>query len=204
MNFHFEEEQKKEKRKKLIKGAVCWLVEIAIVILGAYLLVHFCFIRSSMVGSSMEDTLVNGQDIIISKISYLILSPGRGDIIAFYQTDEEDAWEESLLTVRRIVGLPGEKVKIENGKVFINGEEIEEKYEMPLMESGGLAQSELTLGKDEYFVLGDSRNDSEDSRFRSFGNVKKKNIAGQVVFKKSPFSLIGGPTIENKKEESEG
>ena len=199
MRFNFEEEVKKEKRTKVLKAILRWAIEIAAVILLAFLLVHFCILRSSMIGSSMEDTLNNGQDILINKASYLVLSPKRNDIIAFRQITQQDADEDYLINVRRVIGLPGEKLQIKDGSIYIDGEKQSEKYDMVKMQSGGQADSVITLGDGEYFVLGDNRNDSEDSRFRSFGMVKKENIIGKVIFKGNPFSLIGGPTKKENK-----
>ncbi|MDR1700934.1 MAG: signal peptidase I [Lachnoclostridium sp.] len=193
MNLNFEEESKKEKKLQIIKEVIRWAVEIAIVIFIAFLLVYFFMLRTEMLGSSMENTLNNGQEVIVNKAAYLIFSPSRYDIIAFYQTDEE---VDYLVTFRRIIGLPGERVQIKEGTVYIDGEKLDEKYEMISMESGGLAENEVVLGEDEYFVLGDNRNNSEDSRFRSFGNVAKDRIIGEAIFKMDPFALVRGPSIE--------
>ncbi len=177
MNLNFEDESKKERKRQLIKESIRWAIEIGIVIIIAFFIVFFFMSRVVMLGGSMENTLVNGQEVIVNKAAYLVLSPSRNDVIAFYQTDEaESAEDDHLITFRRVVGLPGEKVQIKEGSVYIDGEKLEEKYDFIPMESGGLAENEITLGEDEYFVLGDSRNDSEDSRFRSFGNVVEKNI----------------------------
>ena len=94
-----------------------------------------------------------------------------------------------------------EKVQIKNGKLYINGEEQKEKYDFEAMHSGGRAVNEITLKDDEYFVLSDSRNDMDDSRNSSFTKVTKKNIIGKVILRLDPFSLIGGPTAEDKKTE---
>lgn len=102
--------------------------------------------------------------------------------------------------IRRVVGLPGEKVQIKDGKVYIDGEVLEEKYAFPDMQSGGAASSEVTLGDDEYFVLSDNRSDMDDSRNSSFTKVKKSNIIGKVIFRLSPFALVGGPEEEKKTE----
>ena len=103
--------------------------------------------------------------------------------------------------IRRVIGLPGEKVQIKDGSIFINDVKLDEKYMMTAMNSGGLAEAPITLGEDEYFVLGDNRNDSEDSRYRSFGNVKEENIYGKVILKLNSLGLIGGP-VKEKEEDS--
>ena len=123
---------------------------------------------------------------------------------AFYpevQDEEETINSDSMIHIRRVAGLPGEKVQIKNGKLYINGEEQKEKYDFEAMHSGGRAVNEITLKDDEYFVLSDSRNDMDDSRNSSFTKVTKKNIIGKVILRLDPFSLIGGPTAEDKKTE---
>lgn len=200
MKYNFEEEHKKEQRKKIIVTTTRWIVEIGAVILIAFLIVHFCLMRHTVVDSSMDNTIPNNQDVVISKGSYLILSPKRFDVIAFTRTDDTVLMDEPLIMIRRVIGLPGERVQIKEGCIYINQQKLEEKYEMEPMKSGGLTEAEITLGKDEYFVLGDNRNDSEDSRFRSFGNVKKENITGKVIFKLDSFGLIGGPEVKKEEE----
>lgn len=196
MRLRFEEEQKKERRVKILKEILLYLVEIAVVIFAAWLIVHFAMKRASMIGSSMEPTLYNGEDIIINKTSYMILKPGRHAVVAFYpeqKEGDEALLDDSSILIRRILGLPGEKIQIKDGVVYINGEKIEEKYQYEPMVSAGRAHAEITLGEDEYFVLSDNRVDMDDSRNTSFTVVKRENIIGKVIFSMNPFSFIGGP-----------
>lgn len=194
MNLNFEEEIRKNKRKKILKECIIWLVEIALVIVLAYLLIHFCIRRTSTIGSSMEPTLYNGEEVFINTKAYLISSPHREDVIAFYDKDwDTDGIEEPLITFRRIIGLPGETVQIIEGKVYINGEVLQETYKYDPMTTAGIAEQEIKLGEDEYFVLCDSRIDSDDSRNASFGNIKKERIVGKVSFTLNPFSVVSGP-----------
>lgn len=193
MNLNFEEEIKKNKRKKIIKECLIWLVEIIIVIVLAYFLIQFCIKRTSTIGSAMEPTLYNGEDVFINTKAYMFFSPDREDVIAFYDEEEADDGEEPLITFRRVIGLPGETVQITDGKILINGEVLQEKYKYKTMASAGIAEQEIKLGEDEYFVLSDSRIDSDDSRNASFGNVKESRIIGKVSFKLTPFSRVTGP-----------
>lgn len=194
MNLNFDEEIKREKRIKWIKECIIWLIEIALVIAIAYFVIHFCFMRTSTIGSHMEPTLYNGEDVFVNKKAYLFLKPDREDVIAFY--DKETPTEEGenpLLAFRRVIGLPGETIQITDGKILINQEEWKSKYDFETMITAGIAEMEITLGEDEFFVLCDARTDSEDSRNASFGNVKRDQIVGKVSFHSKPFSRVKGP-----------
>ena len=194
MNLRFEEEKKHEQRMQFLKGAIRFLIMAAAVVFLAWLIITF----------ALETTLYNGEDVIVNKTSYVLFPPKRNQIIAFYpevQDEEETINSDSMIHIRRVAGLPGEKVQIKNGKLYINGEEQKEKYDFEAMHSGGRAVNEITLKDDEYFVLSDSRNDMDDSRNSSFTKVTKKNIIGKVILRLDPFSLIGGPTAEDKKTE---
>ena len=204
MNLRFEEEKKHEQRMQFLKGAIRFLIMVAAVVFLAWLIITFALKKVSVIGSSMETTLYNGEDVIVNKTSYVLFPPKRNQIIAFYpevQDEEETINSDSMIHIRRVAGLPGEKVQIKNGKLYINGEEQKEKYDFEAMHSGGRAVNEITLKDDEYFVLSDSRNDMDDSRNSSFTKVTKKNIIGKVILRLDPFSLIGGPTAEDKKTE---
>lgn len=194
MNLNFEEEIKKDKRRKIVKECIIWLVEIVVVVLLAYFLIHFCFKKTSTIGSVMEPTLYNGEEVFVNTKAYMFFSPDREDVIAFYdqERDGEDS-EEPLIIFRRVIGLPGEKVQILDGKILIDGKEWKEKYTYRPITAAGIAKQEITLGEDEYFVLCDSRIDSDDSRNASFGNVRKSQIIGKVSFKFEPFSRVTGP-----------
>lgn len=207
MNLRFEEEQKRERRIKIFKESIRFLVEVIIVVLIAWLIITFALKKVSVIGSSMETTLYNGEDVIVNKTSFLIFSPRREQIIAFYPESEEgeetDDMDDTSIQIRRVVGLPGEKIQIKDGKISIDGEIIQEKYPFELMNSAGCAVSEIQLDEDEYFVLSDNRNDMDDSRNTSFTKVRRKNIIGKVILRLNPFSLLGGPEKqeENQKEE---
>lgn len=207
MNLRFEEEQKRERRIKIFKESIRFLVEVIIVVLIAWLIITFALKKVSVIGSSMETTLYNGEDVIVNKTSFLIFSPRREQIIAFYPESEEgeetDDMDDTSIQIRRVVGLPGEKIQIKDGKISIDGEIIQEKYPFELMNSASRAVSEIQLDEDEYFVLSDNRNDMDDSRNTSFTKVRRKNIIGKVILRLNPFSLLGGPEKqeENQKEE---
>ena len=113
--------------------------------------------------------------------------PKRGDIIVFLPNGNE----KSHYYVKRVIGVPGDTVLIQNGAVYINGEVYKEEIEAAAIEEAGLASEEITLDSDEYFVLGDNRNNSEDSRYANIGNIKKDYIIGKAWFRVAPFSSFG-------------
>ena len=205
MNLRFEEELKKERRKNFIKELLWFLAAAVIVVFLAWLIVRFALKKVSVIGSAMENTLFNGEDVIVNRTSYLVFSPRRESVIAFYPEPEEgetlESMDDSSVMIRRVIGLPGETVQILDGKIYIDGNEIKEDYDFRMMSSAGLANSEITLGDGEYFVLSDNRNDMDDSRNNSFTKVRRENIIGRVILKLNPLSLIGGP---NPERESEG
>ena len=134
--------------------------------------------RTSIIGDSMERTLFNGQEILVNRVIYKLSTPKRGDVIVFLPNGNQN----SHLYVKRVVGLPGETVQIRDGSVYIDGVFLEEPEEFDKMIDAGIAENELTLAVDEFFVLGDNRNSSEDSRSGNIGGVKKDNIIGKAWF----------------------
>lgn len=134
----------------------------------------------------MQNTLYNKDQLIVDKISYRFRDPERFDIIVFpFQ------YKENTYYIKRIIGLPGETVQILDGDIYINGEVLEEDYGKETMVVSGRAVNEIQLGEDEYFVLGDNRNHSEDSRFEEVGNIKRSDIIGRAFIRIWPFSRFG-------------
>ncbi len=180
-----------KKRKKLniplIKEVFTWAVEIAIVLAAAFVLVYFIGLRTSVVGQSMAKTLDAGDEILVNRFVYKVLDPKAGDIIVFLPNGNE----KSHYYVKRVIAVPGDTVQIKDGVLYLNGKEYKEEIDCENMEEAGLAAEELTVGEDEYFVLGDNRNNSEDSRYSNIGNVKKEHIIGKAWFIISPFEKFG-------------
>lgn len=171
---------KKEKKinKKLLKEIGQWIFWGAVMMLIAFAAV-FCFgIRTSVIGGSMEPTLSNGQEILIDRFSYFFVSPGRGDVVVFLPNGNEN----SHYYVKRVIGLPGDTISIQDGYVMINGILYDEDGKYDKMEDGGIAETEIILGEDEYFVLGDNRNNSEDSRSSNVGIVMRNYMIGKAWF----------------------
>jgi signal peptidase I len=139
-----------------------------------------------MVGISMEDTLKDGDQVIINKFSYRFGDPKRFDVIVFQQSGKEHSYYD----MKRIIALPGEKMLMKDGIIYINEEPIEEVVNVVPMANYGLAGEEITLEENEYFVLGDNRNNSEDSRFASVGMIRRDDIIGKAFLRVKPFNFI--------------
>ena len=206
MNLRFEEEAKKERHKKLIIASVRYLIEVILVIALAWCIINLCLKKVTMIGSSMDNTLHGGQEVIVNTFFKHFSTPGRSSVIAFYPEKSVNSVEDrsdSAILIRRIVGLPGETVKISGGYVYINGTKIEEDYEFDRNVSAGQAEEDYKLGEDEFFVLSDKRADLDDSRSTSFTKVKNDNIIGTVFITLNPFSTISGPENEEAEDTEE-
>lgn len=162
--------------KGIIKEVVNILIYLAIVFVLTFLVVEYVGQRTVVSGSSMETTLSDNDNLIVDKLSYRFNEPERFDIVVF-----EYQHEENTYYIKRIIGLPGETVQIDDdGVIYINGSELEESYGNEVMRDAGLAREPFTLGEDEYFVLGDNRNGSCDSRDPSVAAVSKDWILGKA------------------------
>ena len=159
-------------------------------VLGAvWLVITFVGQRTEVEGASMENTLHNGDNLIVDKLSYRFHDPERFDIIVFpFQ------FQDNTYYIKRIIGLPGETVQImDDGSIYINGEKLEENYGMEVIkpETIGRAAEPIELGDDEYFVMGDNRNNSSDSRTEVVGNIHRKDIIGRAWLLIWPLSEFG-------------
>lgn len=182
------EEQEKQESKKSTKDTILgYVVWVGAVVLLAWFLITFVAQRTDVSGTSMVPTLEDGDQLICDKISYRFRDPERFDIIIFpYQ------YQKNTYFIKRVIGLPGETVRIDyDGNIYINGEILNEKYGLEKMAYPGIAEQEITLGDDEYFVLGDNRNVSEDSRYPDVGLIKRKDIIGRAWLRIYPFSKFG-------------
>lgn len=169
-----------------MKECISTIIYLAVVTIAALLIVRYVGQRTQVIGSSMESTLSDGDNLIVDKITYRLREPKRFDIIVFpYQ------YKVNTYYIKRIIGLPGETIQIRDGDIVINGAVIEESYGREVIQSPGLAYEPITLGADEYFVMGDNRNDSSDSRDPSVGNIKKEDIIGRAFVRIWPLNKIG-------------
>ena len=187
MKFDFERESKKPTVKKILIEVFIWVAQIAAVIFLAYFIIYYCIEKTDVIGISMENTLSANQPIIINKFSYRVSEPKRFDVIVFKQSGSE----HSFYNIKRIIGLPGETILIRDDRIYINDQIVEDIVIVDEMINYGLASEEILLEDNEYFVLGDNRNNSEDSRFASVGNIRRDEIVGKAVIRLSPFNFIG-------------
>ena len=170
---------KKKKRisAALVKEIMVWCFGIFAAVLIAFAVVYAVGMSTSMIGVSMEPELYNGQRVLINRYAYLMSSPKVGDVIVFLPNGNHN----SHYYIKRVVAVPGDTVQIIGGRLYVNGEQIvDERYDK--MAEAGIAENPLLLGTDEYFVLGDNRNSSEDSRSANIGPVRSSDILGRVWF----------------------
>ncbi len=171
-------QKKKRLNPKVIKDIFELIVGGFIAIFLAFVIVFSVGMRTSVIGDSMEPVLYNGQEILMNKVLYRLSMPKRGDVIVFLPNGNQN----SHYYVKRVVGLPGETIQIKDGSVYIDGVLLEEDDSFDKMAEAGIAENELLLASDEFFVLGDNRNSSEDSRSGNVGAVKRDNIIGKAWF----------------------
>lgn len=173
--------------RKVLKEILSTSLYLLFVLCAIYLLIHYVGQRTEVQGSSMEPKLSNSDNLIVDKITYRFRDPERFDIIVFpFQ------YEENVFYIKRIIGLPGETVQIdEEGNISINGEILKEGYGKEVIQNPGRAAEPVTLGQDEYFVMGDNRNNSTDSRDLAVGNIKRKDIVGRAWLRIWPFDKFG-------------
>lgn len=173
--------------KKVIKEIVEMSMYLLVVLVLTYLVITFVGQRTEVSGSSMEPTLSDTDNLIVDKLSYRFHDPKRFDIIVF-----PFRYSEETYFIKRIIGMPGETVRIdEAGNIYINGDLLEENYGREVIQYAGRAYEEIELAEDEYFVLGDNRNDSTDSRMPEVGNIHRSEIIGRAWVRIWPFDEFG-------------
>ena len=184
MTNHTDTEKKKG---SFLKELLQWAAAIALAAAVAIIADNFLIVNAQIPSGSMEDTIMPGDRIIGNRLSYTFSDPQRFDVIIFRYPDDE-----SQLFIKRIIGLPGETVQIIEGTIYIDGEPLTAEEESLCSASmAGLAEYPVELGEDEYFLLGDNRESSEDSRFESIGNVSRSQMAGKVWLRIAPASGFG-------------
>lgn len=162
-------------------------VYILCVLLVSLFIIKYIGQRTEVIGDSMNPTLYDKENLILNKVSYRFHDPERFDIVVFpFRNGENKNY------IKRIIALPGETIYIDKkGNIYIDDVLLEEHYGKEVIRSAGRAKEPITLGEDEYFVMGDNRNNSEDSRFYEVQNVKRSEILGKVWIRIYPFSKFG-------------
>lgn len=194
---HWKKKKAKERKKaeklknrsdgeRAVRELFGWVVYILIVVCATYLIVTYVGQRTKVSGKSMMNTLYDKDNLIVDKISYRFREPKRYEIIVFPYRYQEDTYY-----IKRIIGLPGETVQIKDGYVYINGELLDEHYGREVMNESGIAAEPVQLGEDEYFVLGDNRNHSSDSREPNVGVLRRDELIGRAWIRIWPLNRIG-------------
>ena len=167
---------KESRIKRFSRTVFGWFIVILVAMIAGYAFVTFFFQTVNIVGPSMSPTLKDGQVVVVNKIKYKLKDIERYDIVVYKKVESESYYD-----VKRVVALPGETVRIENGKVYIDGNMLSDcPIETSIM-NAGIAANDIVLDDNEYFVLGDNVNNSEDSRYTNIGIISKTEITGKVT-----------------------
>ena len=175
-SYSFNSYNEPNKNREITLSVLKWIGEIAVCCFLAFLVVRFAGQTLTVRGESLEKTYYDGDEVLVNKLIYRIQEPKRYDMVVF-RTDNN---EENHYFIKRIVAVPGDTVQIQAGKLLVNGKTVSGFPAFLEIKNAGLAADEITLSENEYFVLGDNVNNSEDSRVASVGNIKKENIIGKV------------------------
>ena len=179
--------KEKERSKSLLRTILGYILYILVIIGLTWMIVTFVGQRTRVSGQSMETTLQDGDNLIVDKISYRFHDPSRYDIIVFPYK-----YEENTFYIKRIIGLPGETVQVKDGYTYINGKKLtSDIYGREVMDEPGIAEEPIKLGSDEYFVLGDNRNHSQDSRDPYVGVLKRSDLMGRAFVRIYPLNKFG-------------
>ena len=191
LSFH---QKKKRITPAVIREIFSWIfVTLLAIILSVALVLSFGM-QVKVIGDSMEPGLYNGQGLLVDRVLTKIASPKTGDIVVFLPNGNVN----SHYYVKRVVASPGDTVQITDGILYVNGEQAEEDSDTyDKMEDAGIAANSIKLGSGEYFVLGDNRNSSEDSRSANIGIVKQSMIVGKAWFKLKAEEASGGPILNH-------
>ena len=176
-----------EPEESLIHKVTVWIVQIAVVISFAYVLFYAFGTQITNPGQSMRPVLSDGDVLLLDRASFPIAGPKRYDLVLFASP------ETGTVNIKRIIALPGETVQIRSGEVLVNGDPLPDLPDeaLGLASIPGRAEREITLPEDEYFLMGDNRDVSEDSRFESIGNIPRQEMKGRIWFRISPLGSFG-------------
>lgn len=179
--------EKKVKKRTPLSYLVEVIIYVVLILVCIFWVPEHVLQRTVVNGQSMENTLHTGESLLVEKVSYHFKNPKRYDIVVFYP----EGREVNKYYVKRVYGLPGETIQIKDNQIYINGSVVEDKYAKNKIDDAGIAEEPVTLAEDEYFVLGDNREVSLDSR--DLGPIEKENIAGHVILRIWPLGKFGTP-----------
>ena len=185
MKLAEQEDDKKKSEKSQMREFFSLILYVAGVVLLSIVLNKFVIQKVEVDGPSMNMTLKTGQQLMVQKVSYHFTNPKRGDIVVF----KPPGYEDDTLYIKRVIGVPGDRVQIIDGYIYLNGEKYDDPQWTEEILDPGIAEEEVTVGEGEYFVVGDNRNDSMDSR--DFGAVDKSRIMGEAVLRIWPLNKFG-------------
>jgi len=164
--------------QNLVRTVCSWVVDIAVALAFAWFFLNFFGMQVTVSGQSMQPLLNSGDVALLNRLAYDFGKPKRMDVVVFEREDKKT-------NVKRIIGIPWDVVQIQNSQVYVNGQRLEGEFGRAAL--AGLAESPVELGEKEYFLLGDNRDSSEDSRFANVGNVKEEQIIGKVWLRIFPL-----------------
>ncbi len=167
----------------LIRRLSDWIIDITVVLSFAWFCLYAFGTQIRVTGQSMVPLLNTGDVVLMNRLAYDLGSPDRMDVVVFEREDQRT-------NVKRVIGIPGDTVQIRDGILFVNNEEFPDLEGLNQVSLSGLAEHPVELGEEEYFLLGDNRDSSEDSRFANIGNVKKEQIQGKVWLRLFPLKDI--------------
>lgn len=171
-------------KTNLLRLIVGWIVDVVAVISIAWFVIFALGTQITVTGQSMKPIIEQGETVLMNRLAYLAAGPDRMDIVAFEK-------EEGRYQIKRVIGLPGETVQIQSGQIYIDGEPLRVPETLLRADLAGLAENPIQLKTDEYFLLGDNRASSEDSRFSAVGNVKRRQIKGKIWLRLRPLGRFG-------------
>lgn len=177
---------KDKSEKSLAYEILMFIRDLALMLVIFGLFTTFIADRTSVIGDSMEPNIHNGDYFILNKISYRFSEPERFDIVVFPYNNGQSNY------IKRIIGLPGEEIEIKSdGQIYINDEVLEEHFGIESIRIKGNQPFPMIIPDDEYFVMGDNRNDSSDSRYQDVGTIPKEDIIGRAGLRIWPLTNFG-------------
>lgn len=194
LELDYQKSRKSIRRNRILRKLFSWILPLAAVVLLAFIIVNIVLEKTVVPGDSMELTLSAEDTILVNKFAYLFRGPQRNDIVVFKQSGSEHDYYD----IKRVIGLPGETIQIIDGQVWVDGELSEDIINCENMLIPGLARDAVTLEENEYFVLGDNRNNSEDSRFANVGTIVRENLIGKAWIRMNEFGFVHKFNLKTK------